>query len=82
MKIKIPKETQTNKVFRIRNKGIKNLRSNTFGDLFCKIIIETPIDLNENQIKILQDFETSINKSNTPKITNWKNIISNFINKN
>ena len=29
----------------------------------------------------VEDFEISINKSNTPKITNWKNIISNFINK-
>lgn len=82
IKIKIPQETQTNKIFRIKNKGIKHLKSSSYGDLFCKIIIETPIELNEIQIKLLKDFDNSITKSNTPKLNLWKDLIKNFLNKN
>lgn len=81
IKIKIPKETQTNKVFRIKNKGIKNLRNNSYGDLFCKITIETPVDLTETQIKILTEFETTVKNANFPKITSWQTLLKNFINK-
>lgn len=81
IKIKIPKETQTNKIFRIKNKGIKNLRNNSYGDLFCKIIIETPIELNDGQIKILKEFESSVKKNNIPKITLWESVINKFNNK-
>ncbi|HIH2762885.1 MAG TPA: molecular chaperone DnaJ [Candidatus Azoamicus sp.] len=81
IKIKIPKETQTNKVFRIKNKGMKSLRNNSYGDLFCKIIIETPIELTDIQIKILTEFETTIKRNNFPKIENWKLLIKDFLNK-
>ena len=44
IKIKIPEETQTNKTFRLKNKGIKNLRTSFYGDLFCKVVVETPVN--------------------------------------
>lgn len=81
IKIKIPKETQTNKIFRIKNKGIKNLRNNLCGDLFCKIIIETPIDLNDTQIQLLNDFDLTLKDNNIPKMNEWVCIIKNFLNK-
>lgn len=81
IKIKIPKETQTNKIFRIKNKGIKNLRSNSYGDLFCKIIIETPIELNDEQIKLLQNFDSSIKNANIPRTNDWINLVKIFLTK-
>jgi len=71
IKIKIPKETQTNKIFRIKNKGIKNLRDLYFGDLFCKIIVETPVNLNLNQINLLNEFNNSLIIENKPKENEW-----------
>ncbi|WP_343190044.1 molecular chaperone DnaJ [Buchnera aphidicola] len=64
IKLKIPKETQYGKLFRIREKGIKSINNNYRGDLICKIIVETPVNLNENQKKIIYKLGKSLNKSN------------------
>ena len=44
-KIKVPAETQTGKVFRLRGKGIKGVRSHAHGDLLCHVVVETPVNL-------------------------------------
>ena len=36
-KIKIPAETQSGKIFRLRGKGIKGVRATTHGDLMCQV---------------------------------------------
>lgn len=55
--IKIPAETQTGKVFRLRGKGIKGVRSQTPGDLMAHVVVETPINLTERQKELLREFE-------------------------
>ncbi|CAL4319234.1 molecular chaperone DnaJ [Buchnera aphidicola] len=71
VKLNIPKETQSSKLFRIRNKGIISLKTKQKGNLFCKIIVETPINLNNTQKKLLKKLGKSFNKKkkneNTPK---------------
>ncbi|CEL12265.1 Chaperone protein DnaJ [Candidatus Portiera aleyrodidarum] len=62
VKLKIPAGTQTGKQFRIKGKGVKSIRSNYPGDLLCKVIIETPINLNKNQKELLRKFQKSIEK--------------------
>lgn len=64
VKLKIPAETQTGKQFRIKGKGVKSIRSNYPGDLMCKVIIETPINLNKNQKELLRKFKNSISIDN------------------
>ena len=60
VKLKIPEGTQTGKLFRMRGKGITAVRSGYSGDLICKIIVETPISLNEEQKELLRQFEESL----------------------
>jgi molecular chaperone DnaJ len=60
--IKIPAETQTGQVFRLRGKGIKGVRSSSHGDLLCHMVIETPVRLTERQKELLREFE-EINKN-------------------
>lgn len=55
--IKIPPETQTGKMFRLRGKGIKGVRSDRPGDLLCHIVVETPVNLTERQKELLREFE-------------------------
>ena len=55
--IKIPPETQTGQVFRLRGKGIKPVRSGTPGDLFCHVVVETPVKLTARQKELLREFE-------------------------
>jgi len=56
MKYEIPEGTQTGTVFRIRNKGIKHLRSNSKGDLFVRVNVEIPTKLSAKQKEILRQF--------------------------
>ncbi|WP_343190399.1 molecular chaperone DnaJ [Buchnera aphidicola (Mollitrichosiphum nigrofasciatum)] len=53
IKIKIPAETQSGKLFRIRGKGVKSIQNNRKGDLLCKVFVETPVNLNKKQKDIL-----------------------------
>ena len=57
--IRIPAETQTGKLFRLRGKGVKSVRSRSHGDLFCRVAVETPVNLTAEQRELLQKFETT-----------------------
>jgi molecular chaperone DnaJ len=80
-KLKIPPETQTGQVFRLRNKGIKGVRSSVRGDLFCHISIETPVKLTPRQKEILREFE-AISAENpgahNPRAKNWYDRVREF----
>ena len=60
MSLKIPAETQTDKVFRIRGKGVKNVRNGHVGDLFCQVTVETPVNLTRAQRELLGNFEQTL----------------------
>lgn len=77
----IPEGTQTGKTFRLRGKGIKNVRSGVLGDLFCHVVIETPVKLSETQKNLLREFEDSIdlNKDrHNPHSKNWMDKVKEF----
>lgn len=67
IKIKIPSETQSGKLFRIRNKGVNSIRTYQTGDLLCRVMVETPVNLNNQQKKLLQQLANSLNENNTAK---------------
>jgi molecular chaperone DnaJ len=73
-KIKIPNETQTGKVFRLRGKGIKGVRSHVHGDLLCHVVVETPVNLTARQRELLLELE-AINQEESgrhnPKAKSW-----------
>jgi molecular chaperone DnaJ len=58
--ITIPEGTQAGKTFRLRGKGIKGVRASYPGDLYCHILVETPVRLSEKQKKLLREFEASV----------------------
>lgn len=60
VKLKIPAETQTGKVFRMKGKGVKSVRGGLQGDLMCHIVVETPVKLNEKQKELLKEFGESL----------------------
>ena len=80
-KLKIPSETQTGKVFRLRGKGIKGVRSHAHGDLMCHVVVETPVNLTERQKELLREFG-DISCSNTgrhnPKAQGWMDKVKDF----
>jgi molecular chaperone DnaJ len=56
-KLRIPAETQTGQVFRLRNKGIRPVRGSVTGDLYCHVSLETPVNLTNRQKELLREFE-------------------------
>ena len=79
VKLKIPSETQTGKVFRLRGKGVTTVRKEGPGDLFCEISVETPVNLNKEQKELLQKFEDSIKNSNNkhnPLTQSWVQMVT------
>ena len=56
-KVKVPPETQTGQVFRLRGKGIKGLRSSYPGDLMCEVVVETPVRLTDRHRELLRELE-------------------------
>jgi molecular chaperone DnaJ len=57
--IRIPAETQTGKVFRLRDKGVKSVRSRSVGDLYCKVVVETPVNLTPEQRELLDKLDAT-----------------------
>ncbi len=72
--VKIPAGTQTGKIFRIRNKGIKPVRGGPVGDLLCKVVLETPVNLTGKQKELLKELEKSLHsdgQSHSPQERSW-----------
>jgi molecular chaperone DnaJ len=55
--IKVPPETQSGQVFRLKNKGIRPVRGSVQGDLYCHVVVETPVKLTARQKELLREFE-------------------------
>lgn len=81
VKLSIPEETQTGKTFRLKGKGVQSVRSNSVGDLYCTVTIETPINLSKAQKELLMNFEQALNeggKTHTPQAKGFFDNIKQF----
>lgn len=79
--LKIPAETQSGKLFRLRGKGVKGLRGGGVGDLMCRAVVETPVKLNKKQKELLKEFETQVSGDSTrhnPRADSWFDGVKKF----
>ncbi len=81
VKLKIPAETQTGKLFRLRGKGVKPVRGGSIGDLMCRAVVETPVKLSKAQKKLLQELQDSLGESgdsHSPRQKSWFDGVKDF----
>lgn len=81
VKLKIPAETQTGRMFRLKGKGVKPVRGGITGDLICKVVVETPVKLTTKQKELLREFEESVhgdNKNHNPQGSSWMDGVKKF----
>ncbi|ENR5393668.1 TPA: molecular chaperone DnaJ [Providencia rettgeri] len=82
VKLKIPAETQTGKIFRMKGKGVKSVRGGLQGDLMCHIVVETPVKLNEKQKELLKEFGESLGgksgEKNSPRSKSFLDGVKKF----
>lgn len=79
--LKVPPETQSGKIFRLRGKGVRSVRSKGVGDLFCKIQIETPVKLTDEQKELLERFDESVQAGglrHSPRSRSWVDGVKQF----
>ncbi len=56
VQMKIPPGTQSNKVFRLKEKGIPDLHNNSLGDELVKVNVDIPTRLTSEQRRIIEEF--------------------------
>lgn len=81
LRLKIPAETQSGKLFRMRGKGVKPVRGGSAGDLLCRVMVETPVHLSSKQKELLREFDKSIQKGgekHSPQNASWTDRVKKF----
>ena len=79
--LKIPAETQSGKIFRLRGKGIKGVRSHSHGDLLCHVVVETPVNLTDRQKELLRELDESSKQDaerHNPRAKSWMDRVRDF----
>ena len=79
--IKVPAETQSGRVFRLRDKGIRPVRGGATGDLFCRVVVETPVHLTREQKDLLKKFDETMRKDTKrhhPREESWLDGVKRF----
>lgn len=82
--LKIPAETQTGKLFRLRGKGVKPVRGGAVGDLLCRVVIETPVHLTKEQKAMVENLGESLSgggKHHSPQEHSWTDGVKSFFDK-
>ncbi|GAB3427197.1 molecular chaperone DnaJ [Massilia solisilvae] len=77
----VPEGTQTGKTFRLKGKGIKGVRSGYTGDLFCHVVVETPVKLTEKQKDLLREFDRLTKEGgakHSPQSKGWMDKVKDF----
>ncbi len=81
VKLKIPPETQTGKLFRLRGKGVKPVRGGSVGDLLCRVEVETPVHLSKRQKELLSELQETMAEAgqrNSPRQSSWFEGVKSF----
>lgn len=81
VKLRVPLETQSGKLFRLRGKGVRSVRSSAKGDLLCRVVVETPVNLSRKQKDLLESFEDTLDddgKRFRPRASNWFDSVKKF----
>ncbi|MEX2123042.1 MAG: molecular chaperone DnaJ [Woeseia sp.] len=79
--LKVPPGTQSGKVFRLRSKGVITVRDKRPGDLFARVVVETPVSLTEEQKNLLRKLDESINaggEKHNPRAKGWVETVKRF----
>ncbi|GGO78522.1 chaperone protein DnaJ [Marinobacterium nitratireducens] len=82
VKLRVPAETQTGKLFRLRGKGVSPVRGGPTGDLLVRVVIETPVHLTSRQKELLKEFQQATEEGSdhkhSPKKTSFFDSVKQF----
>ena len=76
--IKIPELTQSNTIFKLKGKGIKNLKSNSYGNINVTIVGEAPKTLNKSTKKLLQELAEELDDNDFSRYKSYLKDLKNL----
>ena len=79
--IKVPQETQSGRVFRLKEQGVRPVRGGPTGDLYCRVVVETPVNLSAGQKELLRKFEAALRQHperHNPREATWLDGVKKF----
>ena len=79
--IKVPPETQSGRVFRLKGQGVRPVRGGATGDLYCRVVVETPVNLSGEQKELLKKLAASLRKNpkhHNPREASWLDGVKKF----
>ena len=76
VKLRIPEGTQTGKLFRLKGKGVKPIRAHAPGDMLCRVVVETPVNLTSRQKELLQELRASLSGDDNAQSPNRTSFFS------
>ena len=76
--LKVPPNTQTGKILVVKGKGAASVRNASRGDLHCRLVVETPVNLSKDQIKLIDQLEQSFSDQSYPIQASFKKAIKEF----
>jgi molecular chaperone DnaJ len=72
VKLKVPGETQTGRLFRLKGKGVTSVRGGGPGDLMCRVVLETPVNLGNDQKELFRQLQESLESGkHSPRKASW-----------
>ncbi len=71
LKIKIPEGTNHHQIFKLKGKGVKNVQSGERGDLFTKVFVGVPKNLDAKQKRLLIELDEELGNYNFDGEENW-----------
>ncbi len=78
-RINVPAGTQNDRIFRLRQKGIPRLQRTGKGDLYVRIVVEIPTNLNKKQKELLEEFSAISGEDCTPMKKSFMEKIRDFL---
>jgi molecular chaperone DnaJ len=79
--LKIPEETQSGRLFRLRGKGVRSVHGGARGDMICRVSVETPVNLTKRQKELLRDLDETMKAGGTrhsPQEEGWLDGVKGF----
>ena len=68
IKVKIPAGVQNGKLLRLKDEGVPIINSNKKGDLYIKVIIQTPSRLSQKEKNLYEELEKLEGATTSPKL--------------
>ena len=76
IKLKVKAGVQSNTALRVKGKGVRAVGSSAYGDLYCHIVVETPINLSKEQLSLFKQIKDSVSlKKQSPKFNQFQDYV-------